>query len=62
MSLPTLSVLNLMDGTRTGDQMARTMAERFSGSVRTDAAALRPIVGSVIAELQRRGAVDLKTA
>ncbi len=61
MSLPTLSVLNLMDGTRTGDQMARTMAERFSGSVRTDAAALRPIVGSVIAELAAEGAVDLKT-
>ncbi len=61
MSLPTLSVLNLMDGTRTGDQVARTMAERFSGSVRTDAAALRPIVGSVIAELAAEGAVDLKT-
>ncbi len=61
MSLPTLSVLNLLDGTRTGDQMARTMAERFSGSVRTDAAALRPIVGSVIAELAAEGAVDLKT-
>ena len=60
MSLPTLSVLNLMDGTRSGDQVARMMAERFRKSVPTDAAALRPIVGSVIAELAAEGAVDLK--
>jgi flavin-dependent dehydrogenase len=60
MSLPTLSVLNLMDGQRSGDQVARTMAERFSGSVRTDPAALRPIVGSVIAELAAEGAVTLR--
>ncbi len=60
MSLPTLSVLNLMDGTRSGDQVARMMAERFRKSVPTDAAALRPIVGSVIAELAAEGAVGLK--
>ena len=59
LSLPTLSVLNLMDGRRSGDQVARMMAERFSGSVPTDAAALRPIVGSVIAELAAEGAVEL---
>ena len=59
LSLPTLSVLNLLDGRRSGAQVAQTLAERFAGSVRTDAAALRPIVGSVIADLAAEGAVDL---
>lgn len=59
LSLPTLSVLNLMDGQRSGAQVAQTLAERFSGSVPTDAAALGPIVGSVIADLAREGAVEL---
>lgn len=59
LSLPTLSVLNLMDGTRTGADVARTLAERFAGSIPTDAAALQPIVGSVIAELAAEGAIDL---
>ena len=59
LSLPTLSVLNLMDGRRSGAEVARTLAERFAGSVPTDAAALRPIVGSVIADLAAEGAVEL---
>ena len=59
LSLPTLSVLNLMDGRRRGAEVARTLAERFAGSMPTDAAALRPIVGSVIADLAREGAVEL---
>ena len=59
LSLPTLSVLNLMDGRRSGADVARAMAERFAGSMRTDAAALRPVVGSVIADLAREGAVEL---
>lgn len=59
LSLPTLSVLNLLDGRRSGAEVAQTLAERFAGSVRTDAAALRPIVGSVIAELAAEGAVEL---
>lgn len=58
LSLPTLSVLNLLDGQRSGAQVAQTLAERFTGSVRTDAAALRPIVGSVIADLAAEGAVE----
>ena len=60
LSLPTLSVLNLMDGTRSGAEVARTLADLFAGSVPTDATALRPIVGSVIAELAAEGAVDFK--
>ena len=59
LSLPTLSLLNLMDGRRSGAEVARTLAERFAGSVPTDAAALRPVVGSVIAELAAEGAVEL---
>ncbi|MDE2904142.1 MAG: NAD(P)/FAD-dependent oxidoreductase [Chloroflexota bacterium] len=59
LSLPTLSVLNLLDGQQSGAQVAQTLAERFAGSVRTDAAALRPIVGSVIADLAAEGAVEL---
>ena len=59
LSLPTLSVLNLMDGRRSGAEVAQALAERFAGSVRTDAAALRPIVGSVIADLAAEGAVEL---
>ena len=59
LSLPTLSVLNLLDGQRSGAQVAQTLAERFAGSVQTDAAALRPIVASVIAELAAEGAVEL---
>jgi len=39
--------------------LAQTLAERFSGSVPTDAAALGPTVGSVIADLAREGAVEL---
>ena len=58
LSLPTLSVLNLLDGQRSGAQVAQTLAERFAGSVRTDAAALLPIVGSVIADLAAEGAVE----
>ena len=60
LSLPTLSVLNLMDGRRSGAEVAQAMAKRFAQSVPTDAAALRPIVGSVIADLAREGAVDLR--
>ena len=59
LSLPTLSVLNLLDGRRSGAEVAQTLAERFAGSVRTDATALRPIVGSVIADLAAEGAVEL---
>ena len=59
LSLPTLSVLNLLDGKRSGAEVAQTLAARFSGSVPTDAAALRPVVGSVIAELAAEGAVEL---
>ena len=59
LSLPTLSVLNLLDGQRSGAQVAQTLAERFAGSVRTDAAALRPIVESVIADLAAEGALEL---
>ena len=59
LSLPTLSVLNLLDGRRSGAEVAQTLAERFAGSMPTDAAALRPIVGSVIAELAAEGAVQL---
>ncbi len=62
LSLPTLSVLNLIDGTRSGADVAQAMATRFAQSVPTDAAALRPIVGSVIAELAAEGAVDLRKA
>lgn len=60
LSLPTLSVLNLMDGRRSGAEVAQTLAERFAQSVPTDVAALRPIIGSVIADLAAEGAVDLK--
>lgn len=60
LSLPTLSVLNLLDGQRSGAQVAQAMAERFARSLPTDAAALRPIVGSVIADLAAEGAVALK--
>lgn len=59
LSLPTLSVLNLLDGRRSGAEVAQAMADRFAGSVRTDPAALRPIVGSVIADLAAEGAVEL---
>ena len=59
LSLPTLSVLNLLDGRRSGAEVAQTLAERFAGSVPTDPAALRPIVGSVIADLAAEGAVEL---
>ena len=62
LSLPTLSVLNLIDGTRSGADVAQAMAERFAQSLPTDAAALRPIVGSVIAELAAEGAVALRKA
>ena len=55
LSLPTLSVLNLMDGRRSGAEVAQAMAKRFAQSVPTDAAALRPIVGSVIADLRGKG-------
>ena len=60
LSLPTLSVLNLLDGRRSGAEVAQTLAARFAGSVRTDASALRPIVGSVIADLAAEGAVEFK--
>ena len=60
LSLPTLSVLNLLDGRRSGAEVAQTLAERFAGSVRTDASALRPIVGSVIADLAAEGAVEFR--
>ncbi len=60
LSLPTLSVLNLLDGQRSGAQVAQAMAARFAQSVPTHAAALRPIVGSVIADLAAEGAVELK--
>ena len=59
LSLPTLSVLNLLDGQRSGAEVAQTLADRFAGSLPTDTAALRPIVGSVIAELAAEGAVEL---
>lgn len=59
LSLPTLSVLNLMDGRRSGAEVAQTLAERFAGSVPTDAAAMRPIVRSVIVDLAAEGAVEL---
>ena len=59
LSLPTLSVLNLMDGRRSGAEVAQTLAERFAGSVTTDAAAVRPIVGAVIVDLAAEGAVEL---
>lgn len=60
LSLPTLSVLNLFDGQRNGAEVAQALAERFAGSVPTDAAALSPIVGSVIADLAAEGAVELQ--
>ena len=60
LSLPTLSVLNLLDGRRSGAEVAQTLAARFAGSVRTDESALRPIVGSVIADLAAEGAVEFK--
>ena len=59
LSLPTLSVLNLMNGRRSGAEVAQTLAERIARSVPTDAAMLRPVVGSVIAELAAEGAVAL---
>ena len=59
LSLPTLSVLNLMNGRRSGAEVAQTLAEKFARSVPTDVAALRPVVGSVIAELAAEGAVEL---
>ncbi len=59
LSLPTLSVLNLMNGRRSGAEVAQTLAERIAPSVPTDAAMLRPVVGSVIAELAAEGAVAL---
>ena len=60
LSLPTLSVLNLLNGRRSGADVAQTLAERFARSVPTEAAALRPIVGSVIADLAAEGAVELR--
>ena len=60
LSLPTLSVLNLLDGRRSGAEVAQTLAERFARSVPTEAASLRPIVGSVIADLAAEGAVELR--
>ena len=60
LSLPTLSVLNLLDGRRSGADVAQTLAERFARSVPTEAASLRPIVGSVIADLAAEGAVELR--
>jgi len=59
LSLPTLSVLNLMNGRRSGTEVAQTLAGKFARSVPTDVAALRPVVGSVIAELAAEGAVEL---
>ncbi len=59
VSLPTLSLLNLVDGTRSGAEIAQTLAERFTGGGRADPAALRPVVGEVLAGLAAEGALIL---